>query len=73
MKISSIIFLQAVIVLIGIGALAFMLWEPHVEGANAHATLFQMYFNSFVRPCMRLLVPLRFCGTLSRIQVCWNT
>ncbi|EEF59774.1 DUF2975 domain-containing protein [Pedosphaera parvula] len=44
----STIFLQVVIVLIGIGALAFMLWEPHVEGTNAHATLFQMYFNSFV-------------------------
>ncbi|HEY3856894.1 MAG TPA: DUF2975 domain-containing protein [Verrucomicrobiae bacterium] len=48
MKRSSTIFLQAVIVLIGIGALAILLWEPHVEGANAHATLFQMYFNSFV-------------------------
>ncbi len=48
MKRSSTIFLQVVIVLIGIGALAFMFWEPHVEGANAHATLFQMYFNSFV-------------------------
>jgi hypothetical protein len=35
-------------VLIGVGALAFMLWEPHVEGVNAHATLFQMYFNCFV-------------------------
>jgi hypothetical protein len=48
MKGSSTIFLQVVIVLIGIGALAFMLWEPHVEGANVHATLFQTYFNSFV-------------------------
>jgi hypothetical protein len=48
MKRSSTAFLQAVIVLIGIGALAFLLWEPHVEGVNAHATLFQMYFNSFV-------------------------
>ena len=48
MKRGSTIFLQFVIVLVGIGALAFMLWEPHVEGANAHATLFQMYFNSFV-------------------------
>jgi len=48
MKRGSTIFLQAVIVLIGIGALAFMLWEPHSEGANAHATLSQMYFNSFV-------------------------
>ena len=48
MKRGSTIFLQVVIVLIGIGALAFMLWEPHVEGANAHATWFKMYFNSFV-------------------------
>ena len=42
---SSTIFLQIVIVLIGIGALALMLWEPHIEGRNAHATLFQIYFN----------------------------
>jgi len=32
-------------VLIGIGALALLLWEPHVEGRNAHATLFQIYFK----------------------------
>ena len=48
MKKSSTIFLQVVLVLIGIAALAFMIWEPHVEGVNAHATVFQMYFNSFV-------------------------
>ena len=45
MKRSSTIFLQVVIVLIGIGALAILLWEPHVEGRNAHATLYQIYFN----------------------------
>src|SRR3954471_20373337 len=45
MKRSSTVFLQVVIVLIGIGALAFMLWEPHVEGRNAHATLFEIYFK----------------------------
>jgi hypothetical protein len=39
------IFLQAVIVLIGIGALALMLWEPHIEGRNAHATLIEIYFK----------------------------
>jgi hypothetical protein len=39
------IFLQAVIVRIGIGALALMLWEPHIEGRNAHATLFEIYFK----------------------------
>jgi hypothetical protein len=45
MKRASTAFLQGVIVLVGIGALALMLWEPHVEGRNANATLFQIYFN----------------------------
>ena len=45
MKRSSTIFLQVVVVLIGIGALAIMLWEPHIEGRNAHATLFEIYFK----------------------------
>ena len=45
MKKGSTIFLQIVIVLIGIGALALLLWEPHVEGRNAHATLFEIYFK----------------------------
>jgi hypothetical protein len=39
------IFLRAVIVLIGIVALALMLWEPHLEGRNAHTTLFEVYFK----------------------------
>ena len=39
------IFLQAVIVLKGVGALALMLWEPHIEGRNTHATLFEIYFK----------------------------
>ena len=45
MKRSSTLLLQIVIVLISIGALAFMLWEPHIEGRNAHATLFEIYFK----------------------------
>ncbi len=45
MKKTSTIFLQVVTVLIGIGALAFMLGEPLVEGRNAHATLFEVYFH----------------------------
>lgn len=44
-KKSSTIFLQVVIVLIGIGALAFMLYEPQIEGRNVNATQFQIYFN----------------------------
>ena len=45
MKRSSTIFLQVVIVLIGIAVLAAMLWEPHLEGRNAHATLLAIYFK----------------------------
>jgi hypothetical protein len=45
MQRSPTLFLQVVIVLIGIGTLALMLWEPHIEGRNAHATLFEIYFK----------------------------
>jgi hypothetical protein len=45
MKRSLTIFLQAVIVALGISTLAFMLWEPHLEGRNVHATLFEIYFK----------------------------
>ena len=45
MKQSSTIFLQTVIVLIAVGGLAVMLWEPHIEGRNVHATLFEIYFQ----------------------------
>ena len=41
----SIIFLQAVLIVIGIGTLAFLLVEPHFEGRNVNATLFAIYFN----------------------------
>lgn len=45
MKRSSTVFLQVVIVLIGIGALFLLLWGPHLEGRNANATTFEIYFN----------------------------
>lgn len=45
MKRVSAIFLQVVVVLIALGALTFLLWEPHVEGRNAHATVFEIYFK----------------------------
>src|SRR5947207_11010024 len=45
MKKSSTVFLQVVIVLIGIGTVALLLWEPHIEGRNVHATLFEIYFK----------------------------
>ncbi len=41
----SIIFLQVVVVLLGIGALFLLLWEPHMEGRNLHATPFEIYFK----------------------------
>lgn len=45
MQKGSTIFLQVVIVLISMCTLAFLLWEPHLEGRNAHATPFEIYFN----------------------------
>jgi hypothetical protein len=39
------LFLQVVIVVIGIIVLGLMLWEPHLEGRNAHATTFEIYFK----------------------------
>jgi hypothetical protein len=45
LKRSSTAFLQGVIVLIGIGALALLLWEPHLEGRNRNSTVFEVYFK----------------------------
>src|SRR5688572_4152848 len=42
---SFALFLQVVVVLIGIGVLGLMLVEPHFEGRNAHATPFEVYFK----------------------------
>ena len=45
-KRASTVFLQGVIVLIAIGTLAALLWEPQIEGVNAHATtLLEIYFD----------------------------
>lgn len=48
MKKSSTLFLQVVIVLIGLGALGLLLWEPHLEGVNAQATFFEVYLDPFI-------------------------
>ncbi len=42
---AAIAFLKVVVVLIGLGALAFLIWEPQIEGRNAHATFFEIYFT----------------------------
>lgn len=41
----SALFLQVVVVLLGVAVLGFLLWEPHLEGRNAHATTFAIYFK----------------------------
>ena len=42
---SSALLLQVVIALVGLCVLGFLLFEPHVEGRNAHATTFEIYFH----------------------------
>lgn len=39
------LFFQFVVVLIGLAMAAFLLGEPHLEGRNAHATVFEIYFQ----------------------------
>lgn len=42
----STTLLQGLVVLLAIAVLAFLLWEPHVEGVNANATsLREIYFD----------------------------
>lgn len=41
----STIFLQVVVAALGICVFIFLLLEPHLEGRNAHATLFEIYFK----------------------------
>lgn len=36
---------QGIIVVLGLSTLAFLLWEPHVEGRNTQATTFDIYFR----------------------------
>jgi hypothetical protein len=45
MKRGSIIFLQIVITLFGLGILAFLLIMPHFEGRNTNSTVFEVYFK----------------------------
>lgn len=45
MKSPAALLLQIATVCLGIGVLGFMLWEPHIEGRNAHATNFEVYFK----------------------------
>lgn len=48
MKRISILFLQGVIVLIGLVALAFLIWAPLAEGRATHLDLFSIYADTFI-------------------------
>jgi cytochrome bd-type quinol oxidase subunit 2 len=68
MRRGSTAFLQAVIVLVGMGALAFLIWEPNVEGVNKHATLAQKYLDPFVVYVYVASIPF-FVGLYQGIRV----
>lgn len=48
MKSLATLFLQLVLILIGLGAAAALLIEPRLEGVNAHASNLQIYLNGFI-------------------------
>lgn len=48
MKRGSILFLRTVVVFVALGVLAFLIWQPQVEGANQGADLATIYLDPFV-------------------------
>ena len=68
MRKSSTIFLQVVIVLVGLGVLTFLLWEPHLEGVNAHAKFFEVNFDPFVAYVYLASIPF-FMGLYQAVKL----
>ena len=52
MKKNVITVLQYSIILLGVGVFIFMLYEPQLEGRNANATQFEIYFNDPFLACV---------------------
>jgi DUF2975 family protein len=69
MKLGATVFLRGVLVLIGIGALTFLLVEPHFEGRNAHATLFEIYFKDPFLAYMYVASSAFFVGLYHALKV----
>src|SRR5258705_340254 len=69
MKRGSTLFLQVVIVLLGVGVLALLLWEPQVEGRNVNATQFEIYFKDpFLAYIYQAFVPF-FVGLYQAFKI----
>jgi hypothetical protein len=69
MKTAATLFLRGVLVLFGIGALTLLLVEPHFEGRNANATVFEIYFKDpFLAYAYLASVPF-FVGLYHAIKV----
>jgi hypothetical protein len=69
MKRVAVGFLRAVLVLIALGSVAVLLWEPQIEGANAHATNFEIYLTDpFLAYAYLASVPL-FIGLYQGFRV----
>jgi len=78
MKRASTVFLQIVIVALGVVIFAALLYEPTVEGVNAHATtLYQIYFDdpflayiyfSFIAVFVGLYQAFKLLGYIGRDQ-----
>lgn len=66
MKRSLAISLQALVALTGICALGLMLWEPHLEGRNAQATVSEIYLNDPFLACV-YIVSIAFFVALYKI------
>jgi hypothetical protein len=69
MRFGATVFLRVVLVLISVGALAFLLWEPQAEGVSAHATIFKIYFQDPFVALMYLAAIPFFTGLFHAFKV----
>lgn len=57
MKQVSVLFLEGVVILAGIVTFILLLWEPHIEGVNAHRSFFEVYQDPFIILVYMGLIP----------------
>ncbi|MCE9643971.1 DUF2975 domain-containing protein [Candidatus Parcubacteria bacterium] len=69
MKKGSTLFLQFVLVLIGVGILVWLLWFPQIEGRNVNSTFFEIYFKDPFLAYIYAVSVLFFVGLYQGIKI----
>jgi hypothetical protein len=69
MKKNITILFQIILFIIAICVFVFMLWEPHFEGRNVGATLWEIYFNDPFLACVYVASIAFFVGVYKAFKI----